>query len=194
MALVQTIDGALHYDVVEQTAPWSTSGLPILFHHGIGSSGALWRGWYPALVDRLSAGRVRHARLRTLAHPGPDFAWSLDRMVDDLFAVADAAGLERFHLVGESIGGTIALAGDARAARTASRHSPSATARISAPPIGRVARLEEAARRGRSAGWSEGLHARPLPRRCADAGAAALVRDASRRSGRATRSSMRSAC
>ena len=31
-------------------------------------------------------------------------------MVDDLFAVADAAGLERFHLVGESIGGTVALA------------------------------------------------------------------------------------
>jgi pimeloyl-ACP methyl ester carboxylesterase len=31
-------------------------------------------------------------------------------MVDDLFAVADAARLQRFHLVGESIGGTVALA------------------------------------------------------------------------------------
>ena len=42
--------------------------------------------------------------------PAADFAWSLDLMVDDLFAVADAAGLQRFHLVGESIGGTVALA------------------------------------------------------------------------------------
>jgi pimeloyl-ACP methyl ester carboxylesterase len=42
--------------------------------------------------------------------PAADFAWSLDLMVEDLFAVADAAGLPRFHLVGESIGGTVALA------------------------------------------------------------------------------------
>jgi pimeloyl-ACP methyl ester carboxylesterase len=42
--------------------------------------------------------------------PAADFSWSLDLMVDDLFAVADAAGLPRFHLVGESIGGTVALA------------------------------------------------------------------------------------
>ena len=52
MALVQTIDGALHYEAVEQIAPWNARGLPILFHHGIGSSAALWRGWTPALVDR----------------------------------------------------------------------------------------------------------------------------------------------
>ena len=42
--------------------------------------------------------------------PAADFAWSLEQMVDDLFAVADAAGVQRFHLVGESIGGTVALA------------------------------------------------------------------------------------
>jgi pimeloyl-ACP methyl ester carboxylesterase len=42
--------------------------------------------------------------------PAVDFTWSLDLMVDDLFAVAAAAGLQRFHVVGESIGGTVALA------------------------------------------------------------------------------------
>jgi pimeloyl-ACP methyl ester carboxylesterase len=52
----------------------------MLFHHGIGSSAALWRGW------------------------------SLERMVEDLSAVADAVGLARFHRVGESIGGTVGLA------------------------------------------------------------------------------------
>ena len=42
--------------------------------------------------------------------PDANFNWSLGLMVEDMFAVADAAGLERFHLVGESIGGTVALA------------------------------------------------------------------------------------
>ena len=42
--------------------------------------------------------------------PAADFDWSLDLLVEDLFAVADAAGLQRFHLVGELIGGTVALA------------------------------------------------------------------------------------
>ena len=52
MPLAQTVDGALSYEHVDATAPWSERGAPILFHHGIGSTGALWRGWYPALVDR----------------------------------------------------------------------------------------------------------------------------------------------
>ena len=53
MAFVQTAQDALHYEVVDQTAPWQVQGLPILFHHGIGSSSMLWRGWYPALIDRF---------------------------------------------------------------------------------------------------------------------------------------------
>ena len=42
------------------------------------------------------------------------FRWSLAALVDDLLAVADATGAERFHLVGESTGGTVALAVAAR--------------------------------------------------------------------------------
>ena len=75
MALVQTADGALQYEVVEQTAPWNPRGLPILFHHGIGSSSALWRGWYPALVDSYPMA-VFDMRGCGRSHiPGPDFKW-----------------------------------------------------------------------------------------------------------------------
>jgi pimeloyl-ACP methyl ester carboxylesterase len=42
--------------------------------------------------------------------PPPGFRWSLELFIADVFAVADAAGLTRFHLAGESIGGTIGLA------------------------------------------------------------------------------------
>jgi pimeloyl-ACP methyl ester carboxylesterase len=41
--------------------------------------------------------------------PGPGFAWSLEGLADDVLAVARAAAADRFHLVGESLGGTVAL-------------------------------------------------------------------------------------
>jgi len=41
--------------------------------------------------------------------PAPAAKWSLDLLSSDVLAVADAARAEKMHLVGESIGGTIAL-------------------------------------------------------------------------------------
>ena len=110
MPLASTRHGSLHYEVVDQVAPWREPRPAILFHHGIGASAALWAGWVPALGDayRLVTFDMRGYGRSHI--PGPGFTWSLDLLVDDLFAVADAAGLQRFHLVGESIGGTIALA------------------------------------------------------------------------------------
>ena len=52
MPLAQTMHGALHYDIVDQTTPWQKPRDAIVFHHGIGSSAALWSGWLPQLVDR----------------------------------------------------------------------------------------------------------------------------------------------
>jgi pimeloyl-ACP methyl ester carboxylesterase len=158
MALAATAHGALHYETVEQTAPWNARGLPILFHHGIGSSSALWRGWYPALVDRypLVAFDMRGCGRSHI--PGPAFEWSLDRMVEDLFAVADAAGLARFHLVGESIGGTIGLAA------TIARPDRIATLTVSngahlGATIGRVHAWKQQLDEGGSAGWSKAFMA-----------------------------------
>ena len=42
--------------------------------------------------------------------PGAGFHWTLDLLVEDVIAVARAAGADTFHLVGESLGGTGALA------------------------------------------------------------------------------------
>lgn len=105
-----TPHGTLHYDVVDLVTPWQPPRLPILFHHGIGASAGIWAGWRPALADahRLVTFDMRGYGRSNI--PPADFTWSLDLLVDDLLAVADAAGLSRFHLVGESIGGTVALA------------------------------------------------------------------------------------
>src|SRR4051812_5211185 len=154
MALVQTTDGPLHYETVEQTAPWQPRGLPILFHHGIGSSSALWRGWYPALIDRYPLASFDMRGCGRSHIPGPDFAWSLDRMVEDLFAVADAAGLTRFHLVGESIGGTIGLAAAIARPERIVALTVSNGAHLGAT-IGRVHAWKKQLDEGGSAGWSK---------------------------------------
>jgi pimeloyl-ACP methyl ester carboxylesterase len=75
-------------------------------------------------------------------------------MVDDLFAVADAAGLQRFHLVGESIGGTIGLAA------TLARPDRIATLTVSngahlGATIGRVHAWKKQLDEGGSVGWSK---------------------------------------
>jgi 3-oxoadipate enol-lactonase len=43
-----------------------------------------------------------------------DFLWTLDVLIDDFCRLMDALGIERFHLVGAKIGGTIARAFAAR--------------------------------------------------------------------------------
>jgi pimeloyl-ACP methyl ester carboxylesterase len=110
MPLATTRQGSLHYEIVDRVAPARAPREAILFHHGIGASAGIWAGWSPALAD---AHRLLSFDMRGYGRshiPAADFAWSLEQMVDDLFAVADGAGLQRFHLVGESIGGTVALA------------------------------------------------------------------------------------
>src|SRR5260370_13800149 len=110
MPLATTKHGTRHYEVIDPVAPWCCGRQGLLFHHGIGASAAIWAGWRPALAE---AYRVVSFDMRGCGRsdiPAAGFAWSLDLLVEDLFAVADAAGLKQFHLVGESIGGTVALA------------------------------------------------------------------------------------
>ena len=154
MALVAMAHGVLHFEVVDQTAPWRVQGLPIVFHHGIGSSSMLWRGWYPALIDRYPTAIFDMRGCGRSHIPDADFDWSLDLMVEDLFAVADAARLKRFHLVGESIGGTIGLAA------TIARSDRIATLTVSngahlGATIGRVHAWKKQLDEGGSAGWSK---------------------------------------
>ncbi len=110
MALAATRHGPLHYETVDRVLPWRRPAQPVLFHHGIGASAGIWSGWEPLLADAYRMVRFDMRGYGRSTIPPADFAWSLDLLVDDVFAVADAAGLARFHLVGESIGGTVVLA------------------------------------------------------------------------------------
>jgi len=110
---VERAGSAIAFEVIDHVPPWLVPAQTMLFHHGLGTRSACWDGWTPAL-----AGRHRLVRFDMRGHgasPLPaGFRWSLAALVGDLLAVADATGAERFHLVGESTGGTVALAVAAR--------------------------------------------------------------------------------
>ncbi len=109
MANTRVEGSRLAFELIDLTPPWVEQPETVVMHHGIGATGAIWRGWLPALLDRY---RVLLFDMR--GHGGSrsteDARISLELLVDDLLAVMDAGGLGRVHLVGESIGGTIALA------------------------------------------------------------------------------------
>lgn len=82
-------------------------GPPVVMVYGIGGNSRRWWEDFPAslaeryrlvMLDNRGTGRSDH----------PNEPWTMDDMVGDVLAVADAAGLETFHLLGCSLGSIIA--------------------------------------------------------------------------------------
>lgn len=109
MPYVERAGGKLYYEILDLVAPWETRRETIIFHHGIGADPGIWTEWLPVLMDRYRVIRFDMRGYGRSHIPPKDFRWSLDLFSDDLLAIADAAGVQCAHLVGESIGGTIAL-------------------------------------------------------------------------------------
>ncbi len=100
----------LAYRLLDVTPPWVEDPETIVFHHGVSVTAELWSDWLPVVCN---AYRIVTFDTRGFGQSSPhalDVPWSMELMVGDLMAVATAAELTRFHLVGESAGGTAALA------------------------------------------------------------------------------------
>ncbi len=110
MPELATPTGSLYYDVCDIVPGWIDRPQTIVFHHGIAANTHIWAYWLPVLATRYRLVRFDMRGFGRSVQPARDFAWSFDVLVDDLLRVADAAGAQQFHLVGESIGGTAALA------------------------------------------------------------------------------------
>jgi pimeloyl-ACP methyl ester carboxylesterase len=110
MPFVERDNGRLFYEVVDLAPSWRPDPPTIVFHHGIAATHEIWSGWIPALCERYRIVRfdVRGFGQSTVSREG--YWYSMDGLIDDLLAVAAAGGAERFHLVGESLGGTVGLA------------------------------------------------------------------------------------
>jgi pimeloyl-ACP methyl ester carboxylesterase len=82
------------------------AGPPVLLIMGLGLSGGAWWRTVPVLAQRLQVIAFDNrgvGRSRTPFH-----AYTTDAMADDAVAVLDAAGVDRAHIYGISLGGMVA--------------------------------------------------------------------------------------
>src|SRR5882762_9551804 len=106
-------DLEMHYVVDDFSDPWRDPET-VLMLHGSSESGAMWFGWVPHLARDF---RVVRPDMRGFGASTPmprDYPWTLDVVIDDFIRLMDMLEINRFHLVGAKIGGTIARAFAAR--------------------------------------------------------------------------------
>ena len=148
----------LHYEVIDVTAPWVSDPETIVFHHGVGSESGMWNEWISVLGSRYRIVTFDFRGFGRSSQAGRGFKWTLDNVVADLAAVADAAGARRFHLVGESMGGTIALCFALAHPQRVKSVTVSNGAHIGSS-IEHVSHWKRVLDRQGAAGWSRGMMA-----------------------------------
>jgi pimeloyl-ACP methyl ester carboxylesterase len=109
-SMLQVPGATLAWSLTDLTPPWLADPETIVMHHGVGASRHIFDGWLPALFGGYRILRFDMRGHGQSSRPEGEGRLDMDRLRDDLFAVMDAAGVGRAHLVGESIGGTIVLA------------------------------------------------------------------------------------
>ena len=106
---VRLTDGAeLFYVIDDFTDPWTTPETVVL-HHGMAKNHRLWYAWVPVLARHYRVVRFDARGMGQSTVPGPTYPWSLENFASDLLQLLDQLGLERVHLIGETVGGTISL-------------------------------------------------------------------------------------
>ena len=101
---------------------------PVILLHGFPESHRTWRGLAPLLEDSFRLVMPDQRGFAGSDRPAEVDAYRTDLLVDDIFALAEALGIERFALVGHDWGGAIswpaALRGDPRLERLAIINAP----------------------------------------------------------------------
>jgi pimeloyl-ACP methyl ester carboxylesterase len=104
----------LNYSVTDLRPAWLRAregGRPVIFHHGIGANHEIFDEWAPIVATRHPIARYDMRGFGQSVVPPPAHVWTMAELIADLLEVADAAfGTQQVHVMGESIGGTIALA------------------------------------------------------------------------------------
>lgn len=92
----------------ESAGPSSSTREPVLLLHGLGASAYSWRYLLPLMSERHRALAFDWPGFGRSEQP-EDFDYSADGFSRHLIAFMDLLGIERAHLVGNSMGGLVSL-------------------------------------------------------------------------------------
>ncbi len=98
----------MYYEDDDFTDPWRNSETVVL-HHGNAKNARLWYAWVPLLARQYRVVRLDARGFGRSTVPPDGYRWSLSRFAADVRGLLDCLKLERVHLIGETVGGTIAL-------------------------------------------------------------------------------------
>jgi pimeloyl-ACP methyl ester carboxylesterase len=110
MRFTETIVDGLYVNFIDMTLPHHVEAKTLIFHHGVGANNELWSQWLTVLAPYYKIARFDMRGFGRSAAAVKQNGWSLESLAQDVLQVADSVGAANFHLIGESIGGTIALA------------------------------------------------------------------------------------
>jgi pimeloyl-ACP methyl ester carboxylesterase len=106
---VKLNDGTeLFYTIDDFTDPW-TQPETVVMHHGMAKNHKLWYGWVPIVARHYRVVRFDMRGMGQSSVPEPEYPWSVDNFAQDLLELVDKLGLEQFHLIGETVGGSISM-------------------------------------------------------------------------------------
>jgi pimeloyl-ACP methyl ester carboxylesterase len=101
-------DLQMYYEDDDFTDPWSKAETVIL-HHGNAKNSRLWYAWVPLLAGDYRVIRVDARGFGQSSLPASGYQWSLEGFAADLVHLMDYLKIDKAHVIGETIGGTIAL-------------------------------------------------------------------------------------
>jgi pimeloyl-ACP methyl ester carboxylesterase len=100
----RTLQGSTGLDL--NLLEWSSEGVPLLLLHGFGNEAHIWDDFAPSVAP--------YYRTLALDHRGhgdsawdPEGSYDYEKLADDVEAVTAALAIERFVLVGHSLGGRV---------------------------------------------------------------------------------------
>ena len=106
---VQLNDGMeLFYTIDDFTDPWTTPETVVL-HHGMAKNHSLWYGWIPILSRKYRVIRFDMRGMGQSDVPDAGYPWSVDNFAIDLLDLVNKLDLKQFHLIGETVGGSISM-------------------------------------------------------------------------------------
>ncbi len=100
----------LYYTVDDYTDPWDRNAVEhVLLLHGMAESHKSWFAWIPHLARDYAVIRADLPGLGKSTINLEEYEWSLATVAQDLNRLLDALNLQRVHVVGAKIGGSVAL-------------------------------------------------------------------------------------